>query len=230
MFKAVRGSFRGHRLQRAARLFAFEFVVVVAGVLVAQGLADWVQDRTDIAEGRRLAVEATDQARGFQRSLNFWAKFGPCVRGHVADIARAAATGRTMTAAEIGRPALPSGDERIFDSDDWRKMRQVLPKDRADALLVIAQTTQTYNDFTSDIARQWALFRLIDTSAGEPSAEDHSRVRQAAAMIDNDVRWMMFQHATGSTGNMQATGIGRYAELPASARLVNRCGLLEDWR
>jgi hypothetical protein len=230
MFNAVRGSFRGHRLQRTVRLFAFEFVVVVAGVLVAQGLADWVRDRTDRAEGRRLALEATDQARSYQRSLNYWAKFGPCVRSHVADIARSAATGRTMTAVEIGRPALPSGDQRIFDSDDWRKMRAVLPKARVDALLAIAQSTQVYDEFTSDTARQWALFRLIDSSVGEPTVEDRSRVRQAAVIIDNNIRWMMFQHATGSSGNMQNTGIGRYFELPRSVRFADRCGLLKDWR
>jgi hypothetical protein len=230
MFKAVRGSFRGRRLQRTARLFAFEFVVVVAGVLVAQGLADWVRDRTDRADGRRLAVEATDQARGYQRSLNFWAKFGPCVRSHVADIARAASTGRSLTAVEIGRPALPSGDAGAFDSEDWRKIRQVVPKDRADALLVIDRTVQTYNDFISDTARQWALFRVIDSSVGRPSDEDRSRVRQAAAIIDNNIRWMMFQHATGSTGNMKSTGIGRYVEMPKSAQFVDRCGLLKDWR
>ena len=45
MFQAVRHWWGSGRGRITARLFAFEFIVVVTGVLVAQALANWAQDR-----------------------------------------------------------------------------------------------------------------------------------------------------------------------------------------
>ena len=47
MFHAVRQWWGSGRGKITARLFAFEFLVVVAGVLTAQALANWVADRAD---------------------------------------------------------------------------------------------------------------------------------------------------------------------------------------
>ena len=53
MFHAVRQWWWAGRGQATARLFLFEFLVVVAGVLTAQALANWVADR---AGSRRSAA------------------------------------------------------------------------------------------------------------------------------------------------------------------------------
>ena len=47
MFRTVRHWWSEGSGQHTARLFVFEFVVVVAGVLVAQGLANWVQQQAE---------------------------------------------------------------------------------------------------------------------------------------------------------------------------------------
>ena len=45
MFQTVRNWWKGGTGKVTARLFAFEFIVVVTGVLVAQALANWAQER-----------------------------------------------------------------------------------------------------------------------------------------------------------------------------------------
>ena len=49
MFQAIRHWWDSGRGKITTRLFLFEFVVVVAGVLTAQALAEWVHDRAEIA-------------------------------------------------------------------------------------------------------------------------------------------------------------------------------------
>lgn len=230
MFHAVRQWWGGGRGKVAARLFAFEFLVVVAGVLVAQGLANWVAARGQRAEGERLLSQTIEIGRGLQRDLNYWQRYGTCLRDHVATISRAAADGRVLSAEQIGRPALPSPPDLTLNSDDWRKIREVISDERAGALISVTDTAETYNSFTSEIAEQWPTFRLLDGATGSPSPADRAQVRLAATRIDNNLRWFMFQGSTGSVENLRQSGLPPNDELPPSARFVDDCGLLKDWR
>ena len=229
MFHAVRNWWSGGRGKVTARLFVFEFLVVVAGVLVAQALANWVAERGQRAEGERLLAQTIEIGRGLQRDLNYWQRYGTCLREHVATISRAAADGRVLSAAQIGRPALPAPADSALSSDDWRKIGDVVTDERIAALNSVTGTATTYSSFVNDIATQWATFRLLDGAMGTPSVADRSQVRLAASRIDNDLRWMMFQGSTGSVENLRQAGLVPSGDLPPSTRFVDDCGLLKDW-
>lgn len=230
MFRTVRHWWAEGRGRNTARLFLFELFVVVIGVLIAQGLANWFAGRSERAEGERLLEQSMDHARSFQQDLNYWQRFGPCVRNHVARISRAAANGEVLSGAQIGRPALPLPEEMELSGDDWRKIRNLIPDSRADALMVLFGTTESYHGFIADTARQWATLRLLDGATGPPSAADRSQVRLAATIIDNNLRWMMFQGTTVSVKTLKNAGLPVSAEMPPAARFVDRCGLFKDWR
>ena len=82
MFAALRSFFRpsgdpvgprkGRRWDRTLRLFAFEFVVVVAGVLAAQALQSWAAERSQRASGRVLLAGARQNVQSFSGVLGFW--------------------------------------------------------------------------------------------------------------------------------------------------------------
>ena len=72
MFHAVRQWWGEGCGKATARLFAFEFLVIVAGVLVAQALANWVAERGQRAEGERLLGQTMEIGRGLQRDLSYW--------------------------------------------------------------------------------------------------------------------------------------------------------------
>ena len=59
MFHTVRRWWGNERGKVTTRLFLFEFVVVVAGVLTAQALASWVTDRVE----RRAVNEEDERVR-----------------------------------------------------------------------------------------------------------------------------------------------------------------------
>ena len=125
MFQVVRHWWGGGRGKLTARLFVFEFVVVVVGVLAAQALANWVGTRAEREAGRRLFADATESARQLDRTLGYWQRFAPCLRSHVASISRAAANGGSMSGDAIGRPAVPNPPEPQFSADDWGRIALV---------------------------------------------------------------------------------------------------------
>ena len=191
MFQAVRQWWGSGRGKLTGRLFLFEFAVVVVGVLAAQGLANWVGTRAEREAGRRLFADATEGARQLDRTFGYWQRFAPCLRSHVVSISRAAANGGSMSGDAIGRPAVPSPGEPQFSADDWRKIALVATPEQVQSLRELQATASVYNAYASETARQWATFRLLDSSLGAASPEDRSRVRAAAMQVDSTLRWMM---------------------------------------
>jgi len=92
MFQAVRNWWGSGRGKVTLRLFLFEFVVVVAGVLTAQALANWVADRAEMRavneEDKRVRYEI-GRARQVAR---VWAAATPCLVQRVERVAREATT------------------------------------------------------------------------------------------------------------------------------------------
>ena len=229
MFQAVRQWWGNGRGKLTARLFVFEFVVVVAGVLAAQALANWVGTRAEREAGRRLFADATESARQLDRTLGYWQRFAPCLRSHVASISRAAANGGPMSGDAIGRPALPRPGEPQFSADDWRRIALVATPDQVQSLRELQATASVHNAYASEIARQWSTFRLLDPSLGAASPEDRSRVRAAAMQVDSTLRWMM-NRRMGNPADFRPLGLGSTPIDPAILPRVDSCGMLKDWR
>ena len=107
MFRAVREWWDIGRWRRPARLFAFEFVVVMAGVLAAQALQSWGAERSDRARGATQVAAARQNLQSLGATIGFWTRHGPCLREHVRRVATVAGSGGSLVHQEIGRPALP---------------------------------------------------------------------------------------------------------------------------
>ena len=229
MFQAVRQWWGNGRGKLTARLFVFEFVVVVAGVLAAQALANWVGTGAEREAGRRLFADATERARQLDRTLAYWQRFAPCLRRHVASISRAAANGGSMTGDAIGRPAMPSPAEPQFSADDWRKIALVATPDQIQTLRELQLRLSVHNAYSSEMARQWSTFRLLDLSLGAASPEDGSRVRAAAMQVDSTLRWMM-NSRRGYPTDFRSLGLGSTPIDPAILPRVDSCGMLKDWQ
>ena len=229
MFQAVRHWWGGGRGKLTARLFVFEFVVVVVGVLAAQALANWVGTRAEREAGRRLFADATESARQLDRTLGYWQRFAPCLRSHVASISRAAANAGSMTGDAIGRPAVPSPPEPQFSADDWGRIALVATPEQVQSLRGLQATASIHNAYASEMARQWSTFRLLDPSLGAALPEDRSRVRAAAMQVDSTLRWMMHRRM-GNPADFQPLGLGSTPIDPVLLPRVDSCGMLKNWQ
>ena len=104
MFHTVRRWWGNERGKVTTRLFLFEFVVVVVGVLTAQALASWVTDRVE----QRAVNEEDERVRyeiGRTRQVaRVWSASVPCLVERVESIARQASTNGPVDVAELKPP------------------------------------------------------------------------------------------------------------------------------
>ena len=229
MFQTVRHWWAEGSGRHTARLFLFEFFVVVLGVLAAQALANWVGTRAEREQGRRLFADATESARQLDRTLGYWQRFAPCLRSHVASISRAAANGGSMTGDAIGRPAVPNPPEPQFSADDWGRIALVATPEQVQSLRGLQATASVHNAYASEMARQWSTFRLLDPTLGAALPEDRSRVRAAAMQVDSTLRWMM-NRRMGNPAEFQPLGLGSTPIDPVLLPRVDSCGMLKNWQ
>ena len=223
MFRTVRHWWSEGSGQNTARLFVFEFVVVVAGVLVAQGLAKWVQQQADHSEGRQLVAVAQLFVRSSNERANYWLRHASCVRRHVDDISRAAAAGRTLSSDAIGYATMPAVRTPDFTQDQLDKLALVIGDKRTRAVQRFELIDALATDDSTIISNEWTKLRLLDPSLGTPSAEDRAQVRLAAIVLDSRFTYL-FGHAGLVRQAIASTGMPLTDGQPANLH-VDSCGL-----
>lgn len=183
MFRTVRHWWGSGRGKVTARLFAFEFVVVVAGVLTAQALANWASDRAEARavgeEDKRIQYEIGRASQTAQ----LWQAAVPCLTARVEDVARKAATGAPVESAELKVPRFIGYTVEPFPPDMNRELHDRLGNDRVDNYAVVATATDSLVSSYRDVRRQWDSFALLDPALGPPSAADRTAVRNAAIQV-----------------------------------------------
>jgi hypothetical protein len=104
MFQTVRHWWQGGKGKVTLRLFLFEFLVVVAGVLTAQALANWVADRAE-----QRAVSAEDNRVRYEigrtrQVARIWSAAAPCLIERVERVARQASRSDRQDPNELRVP------------------------------------------------------------------------------------------------------------------------------
>jgi hypothetical protein len=228
LFQTVRHWWGSGRGKVTIRLFLFEFVVVLLGVLAAQGLQSWIAGRSEQREGRALLAKAIEVTANVNRNVNYWQRHGQCLRDHVDLIARNAVAGQSMSSDDIGRPGLPNVEPMGFTQQEWEAIDRVTTTQQINGLKTIDTNASNIKRYLADISDQWATLRLLDEKIGAPSSEDRSRVRLATAIIDNRLRWLFYN--VGQFKQLSSNArLTPTSDLPQSETLVTDCGLLKDW-
>jgi hypothetical protein len=236
MFKAVRDRsrrggalFRGHRLQRTARLFLFEFVVVLLGVLAAQMLQDFVAERRSRDDAAFAYDQLQQNIANMKAIANFWDRSAPCLIDHVQRVAEAASVGRPLPTNAIGRPALPTPE-----FTEWTEATRAAVERRFGPEVVadhdsVGQQAQIILGFNREIASDWSAFPLLDEGLGNPSVEDRANVRLSAARALTELKMQKFKVIEiGRVGS-------RYSVAPSAEdtnqyrMITDGCGLLKNW-
>lgn len=241
MFQAVRDFFgtahgstarlgatlRTERARRVARLFLFEFVVVVLGVLAAQLLQTAAQNR-QARNDARLSLERSETEWAQMRAIgSYWVAVAPCLENHVTRIARNAADGRGMSVAQIGRPALPTPVATPWSDATILAARRAYGEDAYERYTELRTQGRLIAAYNSQFASDWAILSLLDPTFGNPSSMDRANVRLAAIRLRGQIRLYLFKAreilARTAGGSAVPLSVGPYAEL------ANRCGMLRNW-
>ncbi|MCM8558119.1 hypothetical protein [Sphingomicrobium sediminis] len=83
MFAAIRqkltGAWKRLREGSLAKLFVFEFIVVLLGVLAAQWVADWARERDAMATMEEARARADLELADAGAVANIWQLVAPCI-------------------------------------------------------------------------------------------------------------------------------------------------------
>jgi hypothetical protein len=183
MFQTVRHWWHGGRGKVTARLFMFEFLVVVAGVLTAQALANWVADR---AEQRAVNDEDLRVRYDIGRArqvARVWLAATPCLEARVNDVIRKASSDRALEPDDFSPPRFIGYTVEPFSPDMNREFHDRLGTDRVENYAVVTAATVTLVDTYRDVRRGWDRFALLDPSLGPASDADRSTVRDVAVQL-----------------------------------------------
>ena len=186
MFRTVRHWWGDGHGKTTARLFIFELFVVVAGVLIAQSLSAYFQQRSDFArmesERSRIRYELRTAHSGFQT----WQAAGPCLDQRMTAIM----AGAVFKPNDLRRPQLvipPYAPPATDVLDLIAKHYGVEEKNR---LNWIAQNLANTSTVVTSIITNWGRLTLIDPANGTVTAADRTEARLAAADIKAQLRAM----------------------------------------
>ena len=188
MFQAVRHWWGSGRGKVTARLFLFEFVVVVAGVLTAQALADWVgdraQDRAVREENERIRYEI-GRAR---QNARIWLAATPCLEERVNHVVREASSGGRPNSGELNPPNFVGYTVEPLSPDIDRAFRGRYGVGTVDSYTAISSASAALVDSYRDVRQDWDRFALLDPALGPSSQADRATVRDVGLQVRSQLR------------------------------------------
>ena len=211
MFKAVRdsilgmgrrigGAWKDLRAKGMVTLFVFEFAVVLLGVLTAQGLQNWADERAATA---RLESALARTNRAIDTNLTTalgWQAATPCFRSRVEDIMRLSAEQREVPREWINRPSVNGGLAASLNAEDTVLFRSLHGDQLASAHTDHESDRISLDHGVDILTDRWLTFSVLDPSLGPVQTGDRINARLAGAEIlaalrrieivsQNIVRW-----------------------------------------
>ena len=218
MFQTVRHWWTGGRGKVTARLFLFEFAVVVIGILIAQ--AGWVQDRAAISNMEKERASLLKEVSFRAAVAEGWRRAIPCIDDRMRDIMISLAEGRQLSPKQLDRPGLytiggPSLNESIM----------ILLAERygeTDAVTFRYNDEQVrkLDDKILKMTDDWKGLALANPANGPVAAGDRLEARKSAAGIRAALRGMLID-TENIIGDAQALGVSPSTR--PDFRLIRNC-------
>lgn len=177
---------------RLLGLFAFEFVVVVLGVLTAQAVQSWAQDSERAQEADRERFRLEQALIGAADTAKVWRAALPCLHQRIGKIMRTAAAGEPLAAGIARRPKLVQTGYEATTPDVLQRIAASSNDRYANALADAQVRVATIQAAGMDIRSQWEQLRLLDPEFGPASLIDRAAARAAGANILNHLRSIEF--------------------------------------
>ena len=201
---------------------------MLLGVLAAQTVSERAADRRLRHDAEVQFRQAREQAIESANTLAFWAAVGPCLIDRAKHVARVAASDQTMTAQQIGRPALPWLVMPTWDEDVRRAALARFGNDQMGALAGMEVRVAIAVDTTIRVRDAWSTFELLDPANGAPTEADRANVRLAAIRVIDHIRVLQ---SNTPADVMESLGVkrGEWETVDFETRRFDRCGLIRDW-
>jgi hypothetical protein len=224
MFRRVRKWWAGGRGKITARLFIFEFVVVMSGVLTAQALQNWVAHRSAVAAMDETRVRTIHEQSANLAAVRAWQAAIPCLDSRMQSIMRAAAKG-PIDPSMLERPKFADFIQSQIDDQSELLMRARYGNRLVDGYEGMRSNVEFARSNVGTIVHSWGRLTLSDSRLGGMSEADRSVVRTAAADIRAELRGLGYALA-----DFMAAADRSSVTIPDEARTRPARACDEIWR
>jgi hypothetical protein len=189
MFQAVRHWWESGIGKVTVRLFTFEFVVVVTGVLVAQALAGWAQDRAALKAMKEAKDRAEIEISDNMHVAKVYLVAIPCFEDRMRDAMRLLSKGSIDRELAV-RPSLKSSGLSQISDQSALLLRKENGGRWSNVFDSLARNVADLEHRSSEVAEEWGKFAVADAGNGDVSMGDRLAARVAAANIIAQLRGM----------------------------------------
>lgn len=191
IFQTVRHWWGSGRGKVTARLFVFEFAVVVVGVLVAQALANWVAWRASSEEMQESRTRIDHEQSANLAAAIAWRAAIPCLNQRMEAVMQTAGKG-SFDVALAKRPIFADFMVSGIDYGVELRMRRRYGNNVVDRYKAMQRSVAFAANNTGTIIHSWGRLTLADPRLGEVSPQDTTVVRTAAADIRAELRALSY--------------------------------------
>jgi hypothetical protein len=187
MFRTVRHWWFEGSGQHTARLFVFEFVVVVAGVLVAQSLGEWMHDREIDRQVTEENARVEYQIGRTQQFDRVWTVAAPCFRERMLSMIAAIDSGHRYPDDYLTLPALAGYTVEPIPPAVALPMRDRYGAKRMEEFFAANLIAERDLTVARDLGDQWTKFALLNPRYGTLEGADRASMRAAGAQALRDL-------------------------------------------
>ncbi len=220
MFHAIRMWWMDGRGKLTARLFLFEFVVVVLGVLVAQGVAEWAAQRSEIAAMERAKARLDRDIRIGRATVEAWLIAMPCLDSQLDEVMREAGGNSQINPAVVDRPAFRAMKVQPLTSESGLLLIDRYGADKAQLYSTLQDRSERITFLANNAAERWMTLIVLDPRFGGVREGDRVNARAAASEIKSS----LLSLAISSRGFIEEWGrLGLTTMVDRGRRLPPNC-------
>lgn len=213
------------KARHLASLFAFEFVVIVLGVLTAQAVADWSRDRAAQRDMLSSKERADAQIASLAPISIAYQRVIPRMDERMLRIMRSASGIGSIDPPMLVRPTVRNLPYTELSSENLLRMREHFGADVSDRYERMADYVDRSQTLVNLLANDWQSLNIISPDAGTTGPGD----RQEARIIASRMRSTLY-----SLGKMSQNIRNRAQEIGVTPRLKSNLRLPQDctdlWR
>ena len=188
MFRAIRNLQVNDKARHLVGLFAFEFVVIVLGVLTAQAVADWSKNRA--AQRDMLAnKERADAEIAFLAATSVaYGRVIPCMEQRIIGVMKDASGVQQIDPKVLVRPILWNFPYTELTAESLLNLRGQFGTDASESYERIAVYANRSNDLIVLLANDWEALSIIDPNSGKVGQGDRQEARILASRMRSTLR------------------------------------------
>jgi hypothetical protein len=226
MFRLIRDLRFSGKTRHLVGLFAFEFLVVVLGILTAQALADWSKDRAELRDMTAHKQRADAEIARLAATAIAYRRVIPCMDERMLIVMRAASADGRIDPATLVRPVVRAMSFTALSDKTLILIADQHGPEIADRYARLENDARRSDDLVAQLASGWQSLSIISPEAGQVGSGDRQEARIVASRMRSTLRTLdkASQNIVGYAG-----ALGLEPKLDPGRRIPNGCADLWRW-